>query len=447
MKNRYLWAGALALAIGVTSELETKAAYTNLDGTIITNGVVLITTRSAQDGWFHTESSSSIWDADDNRGPGAFTPGDAAMAELLQDNGYTTRMVPEKALCYYTAGLGAMLDWFSSPMPDPQTYYNGGGGVTGGGSASNVLSSAMLVIVSGSGSGADMIPPNTNHIPIISGEHTTLGDSTSTTAGHAQLYLWASKNSGNLTLGSSPGLYMTVVAPNHPIMQGIPLDSQGRVQMYRAPYPEENLHSTSTAKPNYELAWTYVDDNGGDGSKSVPAGGLTIIGRLSSNTNRVVFAAMEAGGAFAPCDMMQDFYSPWYNYSVAPSRIVQLWNNEGGSGNSRRGFNCLTDLGRVIFIRTCKWAMGETLTPYVPLGIIKVSSVGSSQVQLSWTGDAKKNYKVFGTATSVAAADFSNPINWQIVAQDIPGTNGDTSVRLNVASAPQVAYLRVMPVP
>ena len=446
MKNRFVWASALALAIGAISQVETKAAYTNLDGTIITNGVIVITTRSAQDGWFHTESSSTLWDADDNRGPGVFTPGDAAMGELLQDYGYTTRMVPEKVLCYDSQGSGPLYDWSGTTvMPDPNNYYNGGALPSGtGAAASNVLASAMLVIVSGSGSGADMPPPNTNRIPIISGEHGTLGDSFQTTRAHAQLCLWANKSSGNMTLSANPGLYMTVVAPNHPIMQGIPLDAEGRVQMYRAPYPEENLHSTSAAKPNYELAWTYVDDNGGDGSKSLPAGGLTIIGRLSSNTNRVVFAAMEAGGAFAPCDTTQDFYSPWYNYTVAPSRIVQLWNNEGGSGNSRRGFNCLTDIGRVIFIRTCKWAMGETLTPYQPVGIIKVSSVSSSQIQLLWNGTATKNYKILATHNILGPADFSN---WQTVAQDIPGTNGETSVKLDISGSPLYAFLRVMPVP
>jgi len=456
MKNRYIWAGALALAIGAVSQVETKAAYTNLNGTIITNGVIVMTTRAAQDAWFHMQSSSTgLWDADDNRGPGVFTPGDVAMGELLQDHGYSTRMVPDRVLNYYQNSSPAPLQTWAScsvfcggadaNMPDPLTYYNGGIGVAGGGAASNELYSAMLVIMSGSSSGADFPPPNTNHIPIIAGDHTTVGDSTSTTAGHAQLYLWANKNSGNLVLSQNPGLYMTVVAPNHPIMQGIPLDSQNRVQIFRAPYPEESLHNNAV-KPNYELGWMYINDGGGAGP-SIPAGGLSILGRLSSNTNYVVFSVMDAGGAFAPCDMLQDYYSPWYGYTTAPCRIVQFFVNEGGSGNSRRAFNCLSDIGKVIFIRTCKWAMGETLTPYQPLGIIKVSSVGSSQIQLSWTGSATKNYKVFGTATPIEAAGFSDSKNWQTVAQDIPGTNGDTSVRLNVASAPQVAFLRIAPVP
>ena len=46
----------------------------------------------------------------------------------------------------------------------------------------------MLVIMSGSGSSADMVPPNTNGIPIITREHATLGDSTLSVPGsHAEL--------------------------------------------------------------------------------------------------------------------------------------------------------------------------------------------------------------------------------------------------------------------
>ena len=59
MKNRYLWAGALALAIGAISQVETKAAYTNQNGTVITNGTIIVTTRAANDGHFFLQSSST----------------------------------------------------------------------------------------------------------------------------------------------------------------------------------------------------------------------------------------------------------------------------------------------------------------------------------------------------------------------------------------------------
>src|ERR1039458_7673101 len=95
MNNRFVWASALALAIGAISQVESKAAYTNLNGTVITNGVILVTTRGAGDGHFFLQSSSTVDDMDDNRGSG-YSPGDSAMCELLQDNGYTTRLLPDR---------------------------------------------------------------------------------------------------------------------------------------------------------------------------------------------------------------------------------------------------------------------------------------------------------------------------------------------------------------
>src|SRR5437773_12146409 len=101
MKYRLIWAGALTLALIVTSQTETKATnLTNVNGVVITNGVIFVTTRSGSDGWFRTQSSSSVWDPDDPRGPGGFSPGDVKMCEVLMDYGYSTRLMPEKALSY-----------------------------------------------------------------------------------------------------------------------------------------------------------------------------------------------------------------------------------------------------------------------------------------------------------------------------------------------------------
>ncbi len=398
--------------------------------------MVVITTRSAQDGFYHQQSSSTLWDADDNRGPGVFSPGDAAMGILLQDNGYTTRMVPEKVLSYTTSTGSPTLDEYGGQV-DPNSYYNGGNLATGlNTSPPNVLYSAMLVIVSGSGSSADMPPPNTNGIPIIMGEHSCLGDSTtSPPRDHSEIFLYGNKSSGNLALGNNPGLFMKVVDPNHPIMKGIPLDANGRVKIFRNPYPEENLHSSSPAKPNYEISWTAVDCSAG---KSVPAPGLNIIGVLDSNTNQVVFAVIEAGAQLANTG---DLLSPWSGLTTAPSRLVQLFVNEGGSGNTRRAFNALTDIGRVIFLRTCKWAMGETLAPYKGLGIVDVSAVTPMKIKLSWQGSAKENYKILATDDLLSTAP------WQTVAQDIPGADGVVSRMLEFSKSPQYAFMKVAPMP
>src|SRR6185295_18593329 len=167
------------------------------------------------------------------------------------------------------------------------------------------------IIVSGSGGSADMPLVNTNRIPIMMGEHSCLGTNRANASNErSEIYLYANKASGNNTVTNSANLYMKVVNPNHPIMQGIPLDAQGRVKMYRDPYPEENLHGpraegVAAGKLNYEVGWTVVNT-----STSIPAPGLNIIGRLDSNTNQVVFAVMEAGGTLASA--VADPGHPWF---------------------------------------------------------------------------------------------------------------------------------------
>ena len=88
--------------------------------------------------------------------------------------------------------------------------------------------------------------------------------------------MYGNKVSGNQTAtATGPGQYMVVVAPNHPILQGIPLDSQGRVKIWRDPYPEENAHlpPSGSPKPNYKYSWTYVDI-----TTSIVAPATTILG-------------------------------------------------------------------------------------------------------------------------------------------------------------------------
>ena len=88
--------------------------------------------------------------------------------------------------------------------------------------------------------------------------------------------------------------------------------------------------------------------------------------------------------------------------------------------------------------------MGETLTPYKPLGLIRVSQLNSLQIQLMWDGTASKNYKILGTQNLL---DAGNPANWQTVVQDIAGVDGPVSVKLDISAGPQYAFLRVKPVP
>ena len=104
---------------------------------------------------------------------------------------------------------------------------------------------------------------------------------------------------GGNGVSGNPGLYMKVWAPNHPIMQGIPLDSQNRVKIFRDPYPEETLHNAPGGKSNYEISWTAVDTSA---TASVPAPGLSILGTLDDpNTNQAVFSVTryDRGAALA----------------------------------------------------------------------------------------------------------------------------------------------------
>jgi hypothetical protein len=112
--------------------------------------------------------------------------------------------------------------------------------------------------------------------------------------------------------------------------------------------------------------------------------------------------------------------------------------NEQGSGGPRRVFNTVTDLGRVLFLRAAKWAMGETLQPYQGFNIIDVTPAGAQAIKLSWQGSVKHSYTV------QASADLST---WQTLTGDVTGTDGALSRTLNIAAAPQTLYLRVARLP
>jgi hypothetical protein len=427
----------LALAVGAVSQVETRA-YTNVNGTVITNGPIIVTTRAAGDGHFFLQSSSTLDDMDDNRGSG-FSPGDAAMAELLMDYGYSVRLLPDKVLNATAFNGGTCLDVFGAPN-NPGLYYDGHSGPANP-SGFNELLTPMLVVISGSGSSADVAPPNTLGIPIVCGESavigaTDTGPSGAPPASHASICMYSHRSVSNRTSPTTDGLYMRVLNPNHPIMQGIPLDAQGRVKIFRDPYTDENAHVlTPGGLPNYQISWCCANIASG---QSIPAPGLDIIGVLDTATNQVVFGVIERGGGLG--DTTQDALDPWYNYTNAPSRLVHMFVNEQGGNNARRCFNCLTVWGRILFVRACKWAMEETLTPFQGLGIIDISQAGPTSVRLGWTGSSHNNYRIEGTT------DFAN---WVPVVDSI--TNNGDGVRvtrtLSIASAPQAVFMRVLAYP
>ena len=333
------------------------------------------------------------------------------MAELLGDHGYSTMVLICSLLNTNTAAFET--PGYPIPPGDPVPYLF----------PSDPLFNANLVIQSGSSAGAVNPKVYPQGVAVMSGEHTCLSDRSNR---EGNLFMYYNGGDSSDAYGPAAGPYMKVVAPNHPIMQGIPLDSEGRVKIYRDPYPEENAHvpvgGYSNVEYDYPVQWA-----------TNAAAATTVLGVLDTDTNRSCFAVADIGGILS-------------NGQASPVRMVHYFVCEGGSGSSRRCFNALSDMGRVIFVRAAKWAMGETLQPYVPLGIIKVSQVNPTQIKLAWTGTATKNYKVLATQNLLGPSDFSN---WQTVAQDIAGVDGvdATSVKLDISAAPQYAFLRVMPVP
>jgi hypothetical protein len=395
MKHRFIWASALALAVIASSQTQTQG---------LTNAVILITTRAPQD----TAAGSEYFT--DEKGPGMVSPGDVAMVEVLGNHGYTCRLVLDRLI------NGAAQAWATTP-PGPDTW---------------LVPVApdfapMLIIESGSSSGADVPPRNTNGIPVMIGEHTDLSDRSN--PGSVFMY----SNGGQSTdpnQGTGASRYMKVINTTHPIMQGIPLDAQGRVKIFRDPYPEENAHVPPNGKPNYEYRWCSIP-----ASNAAP--GTTVLGVLDGNLTMSVFAVVETNGILA--------FNSLLGYAATnDARLVHLFANEQGSGGPRRVFSTLTDLGRVLFVRAAKWAMGESLQPYQPLGPVQVSIITPSQIQLTWQGSADRNYKILGTSNLAGSFDFSN---WQTVVEDIPGTNGTVSAKLDISHGPQYAFLRVAPMP
>jgi len=285
----------------------------------------------------------------------------------------------------------------------------------------------MLLIVSGSGGSGDAPPPTqTNGTPMMVGEHVVLGNRNDR-PGSIHMYNNGTQSS-DLTQSQTTNKYMKVVAPNHPIMQGIPLDAQGRVKIWRDKFPEEAKYLPIGGRDNYTFRWCLQ-------RVTNAAPGTTILGVLDEDPSRACFAVNDIGGLLAD-NLTLGFAE------TNQIRLVHMFVNEEGSNSPRRDFKSLTDIGREIWLRAAKWAMGETLEPYQGLGLIDVSLVGPNRIQISWQGYANKNYKIIGIADLQKANDITQ---WQTVAQDIPGTNGIVSRRLDISKAPQYAFLRVAP--
>jgi hypothetical protein len=356
-------------------------------------------------------------------GGGQISQGDAQMAELLGDYGYPTRVIIDMEL--NAGGPYSKPNPYTGLAPDPVAYLQGGGGP----SLINPDYKACLIIQSGSANSSRAPLLATNGVPYMCGEHVILSDRADR---YGSIFMYTRDPGGTdddagTTLSTNQWMKVTAAGKLHPIMQGIPLDANDCVKIYRDPYPEEVVgHRPVGCNPLWQWDIPYAQ-----AANAAP--GTKVLGLMGSDSAKSIFAVVDVGGQLA-------------NSQPATVRMVHYYVSEGGQDSYRRVFNSLSDIGRVIFVRAAKWAMGETLQPYVPLGIIKVSQVNPTQIQLKWTGTATKNYKVLGTANLLGPSTFSN---WQTVAQDIPGVDGAdaTTVKLDISAGAQYAFLRVMPVP
>jgi hypothetical protein len=382
MKSRFLTAGALALGVTLTSQLQTLGA----------DGVILITTRANQDLSYNTT------DAYDAKGPGQASQGDVAMGALLGDYGYSSRIILDRQI---------------TDMPD---QYIG----------SVEPFNPMMVIVSGSSGSADVPATRNLGIPVIMGEHSCIGDRANLVDKSDLFMYFGGATSGNI-VNPSAGQYMKVTAAGkaHPILQGIPLDEADRIKIFRDPYPEENAHVPPGGKPNYEYSWTAIDAAGATGTDT------QVLGLLDSNPSKSVFGVLDIGGKVAIAGDPQE---------TTPVRLVHWIVNEDGSGGSRRMFNALTETGRLIFIRTVKWALGETLTPVTEIKIKDITTSSVGQLNIKWDASALKNYKILATT------DLESK-NWQTIVEDIKGVDGTITRTLDITAGPMATFLRVRAVP
>lgn len=351
------------------------------------SGVIMIATRKNQDSAYSSEHLT------EEKGPGLCTPGDVAMGMLLGDYGYSSRLLLDAQL---NVNLGG----------DPPSYLN----------PQDPNMAITLVIWSGSSSSAD-VPEPPSGVPLMMGEHVTLGNRTDRVG---SIFLYAGQNSNDPNESSSPPAtkYMKVVDPDHPIMKGIPTDAQGRVKIFREPYPGEESHVPTGGKRNFEYRWCTqaVADR---------AAGTTVLGVLDGAEDRACFAVADTNATLA-------------DGRTASARMVHLFTNENGSGGSRRVFLALTGLGRLLFVRAARWAMGEELAPYEPLIIRDITTGAARAVTLKWEGSAQSSYQI------LASADAHT---WQTVVEDIPGEDGLVSRTLDLSAAPGTVFFQIAAVP
>jgi hypothetical protein len=279
---------------------------------------VTITTRTA--GEYSVDLNANT------QGP---APGDVAMEILLQDNGISTRVVPDKLFYDITGGADV---WLKADTGEEVPV--------------------NLVIFSGSGGSSDV--PDVNpifekKIPMLMGEHVCLAQEAK--PGSIKMYKGAAE--GHKDFRDNAIRKIKIVNKDHPITKGIPTDADGFVQVFRDPFPNEGLFTKWLDKGSFVADGLY-ENRVALGSVANKADGTVILAEIDlADDIRVCLAVVDQGGVLA-------------DGTKSPCRLVHWITNEEGSGGPRRDFMALNKTGRELFVRAVRWALGmEPGTPVV----------------------------------------------------------------------------------
>lgn len=252
--------------------------------------------------------------------------GDVAMQILLQDNGFSARMVPD-TLFY---------DVFGDSYEDNAT------------GETVPVDLAILSGSSGSSDVPDVAPLFEAGIPIMMGEHVTLAEREDR-RGSIKMY---KGNDSHTDLRTPDIRRIRIVNREHPITQGIETDADGFVQVFRDPFPNEGVFEgwLDTNPGNHVAMGGLYENRVCLGQISQKADGVTILAEIdpefaSDPDMAACLAVVDEGGILA-------------DGTPSPMRMVHWMTNEEGSGGPHRNFLALNRTGRELFVRAARWAMG-----------------------------------------------------------------------------------------
>ncbi|MBI1390208.1 MAG: hypothetical protein GC154_17345 [bacterium] len=252
-------------------------------------------------------------------------PGDIAMQILLQDNGVSARVVPDK---FFYDLLGDF--WLDNSTGEEH--------------------SIDLAILSGSSSSGDV--PSTAElfakgVPIMMGEHVCLAQEGR--PGDIKMYIGGGE--AHKDLRTNEIRQIKIVNKDHPITQGIQTDAEGWVQVFHDPYPGEGLFNgwLDTAPKQIIAKEGLYENRIALGSKSHKAPGTVILAEVS--------AEMAGSDDLVVCLAVLDKGAKLADGTTSPCRLVHWISNEEGSGGPHRNFLALNSVGRTLFVRACRWAM------------------------------------------------------------------------------------------